>query len=62
MSLLVTFVLLDGQIADNASFDCLTKSLKDSRSKIGSPGDFCTCGTYMEISHLSHPKISQEDN
>ena len=25
MSLLVTFVLLDGQIADNASFDCLTK-------------------------------------
>ena len=34
MSLLVTFVLLDGQIADNASFDCLTNSLKDSRSKI----------------------------
>ena len=53
MSLLVTFVLLNGP--DNASLECLAKSLIDLMSKkqpsLGAPGEsgtYCTC---MERSH-----------
>ena len=63
MSLLVTFVLLNGP--DNASLECLAKSLEDLMSKTafsrapGESGTYCTC---MERFHLRHPQILQEES